>query len=209
MVAYFLSFKEVGIYSIALLGAEMIIKIPNWSAAILTPMVASAEVGHVRRTIYLFYTSIIVAAILGFLITLAIKLFPAFISNIIGRDFAGVETCMMFLLPRVVMQSGVGILAANLAGKGYPWYHPIGCMIPLAFVVILDIILVPRHGLIGAAMGNSLAYISAVIVFIMGFYRYNIIPEDAGIKEYCDSLGKYLRKLMRIMVPRICTRKGS
>ena len=198
LVAYFLSFKDVGTYSIAVFGSELIVKIPYWSAGILTPMVASSDCGHVRKTIYLFYTSILIAAILGFIITLAIKLFPAFISNIIGRDFAGVETCMLFLLPRVVMQSGVAILAANLAGKGYPWYHPIGCMIPLAFVIILDIMLVPRFGIVGAALGNSLAYISAVIVFGIGFYKYNFITEDVRLKTYWATIQGYLRgRLLR------------
>ncbi len=192
LVAYFLSFKEVGIYSIALFGAEMVIKIPYWSASILTPMVASAEDGHVRRTVYLFYTSILIAVVLGIFMTLAIKLFPTFISDIIGEDFAGVETCLLFLLPRVVMQSGVGILAANLAGKGYPWYHPAGCSIPLVFVVILDIILIPRFGIIGAALGNSLAYVSAVVVFGIGFHKYNEVTEDLRLKTYWVAMRGYL-----------------
>jgi O-antigen/teichoic acid export membrane protein len=191
LVAYFLSFKEVGIYSIALLGAEMIIKIPNWSAAILTPMVASAEDGHVRRTVYLFYSSLICAVMLGILIILIITLFPTFISNIIGKDFAGVETCLLFLLPRVVMQSGVGILAANLAGKGYPWYHPAGCSIPLVFLIILDISLIPRLGILGAALGSSLSFISAVIVFWIGFHKYNEITEDVHLKTFWYEIKKY------------------
>ena len=191
LVAYFLSFKEVGIYSIALLGAEMIIKIPNWSAAILTPMVASAEDGHVRRTLFLFYSSLIIAVILGILIILLITLFPTFISNVLGRDFAGVETCLLFLLPRVVMQSGVGILAANLAGKGYPWYHPVGCSIPLVFLIILDFILIPRMGIIGAAIGSSLSFISAVIIFRIGFHKYNEITDDIRLKTFWCVIRKY------------------
>ena len=192
LVGYFLSFKEAGRYSIALFGAELVVKIPYWSAGILTPMVASAEDGYVRKTVYLFYTSILLAGILGILITLAIKLFPTFISNIIGRDFAGVEICLIFLMPRVIMQSGVGILAANLAGKGYPWYHPVGCIIPLFLVIILDTIFVPRFGIVGAALGNSLAYISAVIIFGIGFYKYNYITEDVCLKDYWATIRGYM-----------------
>ena len=121
LVGYFLSLKEVGIYSIALFGAEMVTKIPGWSASILTPMVASNEEGHVRRTVYLFYSATIIALLLGVFFVLGIMAFPNFISNLAGKDFTGVEICLLLLLPRVIMQSGVGILAANLAGKGYPW----------------------------------------------------------------------------------------
>jgi O-antigen/teichoic acid export membrane protein len=78
-----------------------------------------------------------------------------------------------------------------LAGKGYPWYHPVGCIIPCGLVVILDIILVPRFGIVGAALGNSLAYISAVLVFSIGFYKYNFIKEDVCLKAYWATIQGY------------------
>jgi O-antigen/teichoic acid export membrane protein len=184
IIAYFESFKEVGIYSIALFGAEMIIKIPSWSAAILSPMVASSESGHVRRTIYLLYLSIISAAILGISSIFVLKIFQSFIFTIIGKEFVGAGICFIFLLPRVVMQSGVGILAANLAGKGYPWYHPVGCILPLFFVIILDFILIPKFGIIGAAMGGSIAHISAIVVFSIGFYKHNEIDQNIHLKAF-------------------------
>jgi Membrane protein involved in the export of O-antigen and teichoic acid len=192
LVGYFLSLKEVGIYSIALFGAEMVTKIPGWSAAILTPMVASNEGGHVRRTVYLFYSAIIIALLLGLLFVLGIMAFPNFISNLAGKDFTSVEICLLLLLPRVIMQSGVGILAANLAGKGYPWYHPAGCTIPLIFLIFLDIILIPKLGINGAALGNSLAYVSAAIVFWIGFRKCNEVAEDVCLKTYWSTMRGYL-----------------
>lgn len=184
IVGYFLSIREVGIYSIALFGTEMITKIPNWSAAILTPMVASGEVGHVKRTVYLFYSAIILAFLFGLVFFFVNAIFSDFISSLIGKDFGGVETCLLLLLPRVIMQSGISILAANLAGKGYPWYHPLGCAIPLVFLVLLDIVLVPKLGINGAALGGSLAHVSAFIIFLIGFRKYNQISNDSGFKSY-------------------------
>lgn len=192
LVAYFLSLKEVGIYSIAVFSAEMVTKIPAWSAAILTPMVASNEDGHIKRTVYLFYSAIIVAFTLGLFFLLGILNFSNVISNIIGKDFTGVETCLLLLLPRVIMQSGVGILAANLAGKGYPWYHPAGCTVPLFILVFLDFILIPKLGINGAALGNSLAYVSAFIIFWIGFRKYNELAEEVSFKTYIVMLSKHL-----------------
>lgn len=194
LVGYFLSLKEVGIYSIALFSAEMVTKIPGWSANILTPMVASNEVDHIKRTVYLFYSAIIVALLLGLVFLFGILAFSDLISNLIGKDFTGVETCLLLLLPRVIMQSGVGILAANLAGKGYPWYHPVGCTVPLIILVLLDIVLIPNLGINGAALGNSLAYISAFILFWVGFHKYNVPSENVGFKTYIDSVRGLLHK---------------
>ena len=117
-VGYFLSLRKVGVYSIALFGAEMITKIPYWSSSLLKPMVASNEEGCVRRTVYLFYSLIIIALLLGLFLILVLTIFPDFISNLIGKDFSGAEVCFLLLLPRVIMQSGVAALGANLAGKG-------------------------------------------------------------------------------------------
>ena len=191
LVGYFLSLKAVGIYSIALFSAEMVTKIPTWSASILTPMVAKNESGHIKRTIYLFYSAIIFASLLGLLFLLGILNFSNLISNLIGKDFTGVETCLLLLLPRVIMQSGVGILAANLAGKGYPWYHPIGCAVPLVILVLLGIVLIPRLGINGAALGNSLAYISAFIILWVGFHKYNERGE-VSLKTYIDMVWGHL-----------------
>ena len=192
LVGYFLTLREVGIYSIALFSAEMVTKIPGWSANILTPIVASNEVGHVRRTIYLFYSSVIVASFLGAFLLFGIFAFSNLIAVLIGKDFTGVESCLMFLLPRVIMQSGVSILAANLAGKGYPWYHPLGCVVPLLLLILLDIVLIPLMGINGAALGNSLAYISAAVIFWVGFHKYNEVEENINMKSYVEYVRSHL-----------------
>jgi O-antigen/teichoic acid export membrane protein len=197
IVSYFLSFKEAGIYSIAIFSAEMITKIPYWSAAVLTPIVASNEEGNVKKTIYLFYSSIILALILATAFILIIKLLPDIMSNLIGKEFSGVEICMLLLLPRVIMQSGIGILAANLAGKGYPWYHPLGTLLAVLLLIILDILLIPIFGVRGASMANSLAYIGAVIVFWLGFVKYNK-PSKMYIHEYCNYIYSHFTRLRLI-----------
>ena len=177
-VGYFLTVRDVGIYSIALFSAEMVTKIPYWSAGILTPIVASHEEGNVRKTLYMFYASLLVASVLGLFITGLIAVFPHGVSSLAGRDFRGVEILILLLLPRVIMQSGVGILAANLAGKGFPLWHPAGTLIGLVCLVPLDVLLIPRLGIIGAPLANSLAFVSTLIVFVIGFKRYN---HTAGI----------------------------
>lgn len=178
LVGYFLTVRDVGIYSIALFSAEMVTKIPYWSAGILTPIVASNEEGNVRKTLYMFYASLLVASVLGLLIAGLIVVFPHGVSSLAGRDFRGVEILILLLLPRVIMQSGVGILAANLAGKGFPLWHPAGTIIGLVCLVPLDVLLIPRMGIIGAPLANSLAFASTLIVFIIGFKKYN---HTAGI----------------------------
>ncbi len=195
LVEYYLSFKEVGIYSIALFGSEMVTRIPGWSAAIISPMVASNEGGHVRRTVFLFYSAMIIALFLGSLFIMGIIIFPGFISDLAGKDFAGVETCMLLLLPRVIMQSGVGILGCEFGRQGVPLVSS-GRMYCSAYFscYYLDMILIPRFGVNGAALGNSLAYISAAVIFWVGFRKYNEVTEDVRLKTYWCTIQGYIHE---------------
>ena len=183
-VGYFLSFKEVGVYSIALFSAEMITKIPYWSSSILTPMTASNEDGHIRKTVFLFYSSVILALVFGLTFVLIITVAPGFITGLIGKDYAGVETCLLLLLPRVIMQSGVGILAANLAGKGYPWCHPAGTIASAVCLIPLAIILIPIYGINGAALADSTAFIACFLIFWFGYQKHNNDYILAGFKPF-------------------------
>lgn len=173
LVGYFLSLRAVGVYSIALFGAEMITKIPYWSSSILKPMVASNEEGHERRTLYLFYSLLATALLLGLFFVLVLAIFPNLISDLIGKDFTGAEVCLLLLLPRVIMQSGVAALAANLAGKGYPLYLPAGTISALLCLILLDIILIPRLGINGAALANSIAFVACFVIYYIGYQKYN------------------------------------
>lgn len=197
LVGYFLSFKEVGVYSIALFSAEMITKIPYWSSSILTPMVASNEGGHVRRTVYLFYSSIIIALLLGLFLLSILVIFPDFISNLIGKDFKGVELCLLLLLPRVIMQSGVGVLAANLAGKGFPWYHPAGTTVAVMCLIPLDIILIPKFGINGAALANSTAFIACFLIFCVGYQKCNDDYILLSLKPFVSYIFKKIRSIKK------------
>jgi O-antigen/teichoic acid export membrane protein len=183
IVGYYLSLKEVGIYSVALFSAEMITRVPYWAAGILTPVVASNEEGNVKKTVYMFYASIIVAIGLGILIISVLLFLPGLIPKMTGKDFQGAEILIFLLLPRVVMQSGVGILAGNLAGKGYPFWHPLGTITGLILLVPLDMILIPRLGITGAPIGNSLAFVSTFVIFVIGFKKHNEM-DGTGFKEF-------------------------
>ncbi len=196
-VGYFLSLRAVGIYSIALFGAEMVTKIPYWSSSILTPMVASNEEGHTRRTVYLFYSSIIIALLMGLFLISVLAIFPNLISDLIGKDFAGAEVCLLLLLPRVIMQSGVAALGANLAGKGYPLYHPAGNITALLCLIPLDFILIPRFGINGAAIANSLAFIACFLIFYVGYQKYNEDSILASLKPFCSYIIQKFNYLIR------------
>lgn len=113
---------------------------------------------------------------------LALVLF--FFSNFIivlmfGEEFKGSSIVLQYLLLGVVFLSLFKILNQDLAGKGKPWIS-MKAMIPgLIINIILNVVLIPRYGAVGAALASSISYCIAIILFIH-FYSLEI---KVGVKE--------------------------
>ncbi len=188
LVGFFLGLEELGVYSIGLFAAELVTKIPHWSASILTPVVASGDTESVKKTLYLFFSSLLFAMLAAVILLSVLLLFPGLLGAITGAEFQGSQVCLLLLLPRVVMQSGVSVLASNLAGKGYPWYHPGGNILALLCLLVLDLLLIPHFGISGAAAANSLSYVACFAVEWLGFSRIN----NVNISKFADSFRQYV-----------------
>ena len=50
------------------------------------------------------------------------------------------------------------MLTNEIAGRGYPHYNSLNAFLSLVITVIFDLLLIPRYGILGAAMASSLAY---------------------------------------------------
>jgi len=76
---------------------------------------------------------------------------------------------MMVLLPGVVLLGSAKILTNDIAGRGYPHYNSITAGLSLVVTIILNFILIPMMGVVGAALASTLSY---VLTFLLsgGFY---------------------------------------
>ena len=114
-----------------------------------------------------------------FLITLALTslgavvlaLLGSFLINLIYTSaFASAYLPLLLLLPGVVLLGGAKVLTNEIAGRGYPQYNSINSGIALVLTVILDLVLIPRYGVPGAAFASSVAYTIIFFTSII-FYR--------------------------------------
>ena len=76
---------------------------------------------------------------------------------------------MLLLLPGVVLLGGAKVLTNEIAGRGYPHYNSLNSGLALVLTVIFDLVLIPRYGVVGAALASSLAY-TAIFFTAIGFY---------------------------------------
>ena len=54
--------------------------------------------------------------------------------------------------------------------------------------------MIPRFGVNGAALGNSLAYVSAAVIFWVGFRKCNEVTEDVCLKTYWCTMRGYIHE---------------
>ncbi|MCC7264504.1 MAG: polysaccharide biosynthesis C-terminal domain-containing protein [Candidatus Latescibacteria bacterium] len=154
LVEHLLGAASLGVYSVAVIFAEMMQRLPNVAGAVLMPKVIQAQEGEgwlslrVARNVLLFSLCCAVGLLLAGQLLIAL-FFPRS-----PEAFAP----LLWMLPGLVVAGFGSVFNTRLAGQGYP---PITLWTPalaLGLNVALNLALIPVLGLVGAALSTSLAY---------------------------------------------------
>jgi len=165
---------SVGFYSISVGIAEKLFMIPGAFSTVLFPKISSIKSSEaddftpkvVRHTFFIMLISCL------FLFFLAKPL----ITIIFGSVFLPAVLPLIILLPGIIAFGIGGVLAADLSGRGKPQfaiYSSIACLI---VNVILNIILIPKLGISGAAFASSIAYWINTIIILRVFLKISKKP---------------------------------
>lgn len=169
LVAAFLTPAAVGYYSVAVGIAEKLWMLPGAIATVLFPRISSlkdAEANNLtpRVACFTFLITFVASLILAILAQPLIKILfgPAFLPSV---------TPLLILLPGIIALSGCKVLTADLAGRGKPQFGTYASFVSLGVNVPLNLWLIPKWGISGAAFASSVAYIIATIVVIIAFVK--------------------------------------
>ena len=160
-----------GIYSVATNLAALVIHLPGSVRLSLFPMVATNNDAEANRLTPLacrhtMLLTIVLAAGIGIGGPLAIGL-------LYGEAFVGAVVPLLILLPGVVLVSQAHIFYGDLNGRGKPGATTISALVSLIVTIILDLLLIPRYGIIGAAIASTCAYAVEFLVSGSFFIRYS------------------------------------
>jgi O-antigen/teichoic acid export membrane protein len=169
LVNYYAGAAQVGIYGISARLAELLWYLPQAVSFAILPKAAASD----QRTMHAFtpkafgYTLCLTA--LGGLCLLLVG--RSLITLVFSRTFSGAYLPMVALLPGVVLLGGGKVLTNEMAGRGYPHYNSINSGFALILTIVFDLILIPRHGIMGAAVASSIAYSTSFFTALF-FYLY-------------------------------------
>lgn len=179
--------REVGQYSVAVAWAEALFLLPTSLAAVQRPdIVRASPQDAVRITERIFRASLVITLPLALALIL---LAPALCAGIFGEEFRGAIVDL-----RVLALGAVGVVALKqignaLTGRGRPTAASFAISSAFVCTVILDFLLIPDHGSLGAALASTLSYTAGGLVIAVVFTRSlggrmrDLVPRPADVRE--------------------------
>lgn len=177
-VNYFLDISAVGIYTVSVAIGEILWHIPNSIVLTLFPKVSPKDTPSANEfTSKVCRNSLSIMLILAFLIAI---LGYIFIPLLYGSRFHGAILPLMILLPGIIALGLVKLLSGHLHGRGKPHFGSIATIVSLVITIMLDVVLIPIYGVMGAALATTCAYFTSLVVIVWFFAR----ESGLKLKEY-------------------------
>jgi O-antigen/teichoic acid export membrane protein len=196
LVMYFLSLRDLGIYSLAVGLVELLWYVPQSVSQVLLPHIASSNESDADSITSAFCrASISATALLSLLLAIA----STFVIPWLLPAFQEAIPAIWIMLPRVVAASVFKVLSADLNGRGQPLRTLFPASVRLAFSVAGCCYAIPRFGMLGAAAVTSLSYVLNAALYIYLFcahiLTYSLTPRSLIIVRSSD-LAWYRRLLL-------------
>jgi O-antigen/teichoic acid export membrane protein len=174
LVKHFLDDTAVGHYSIAVGLAERLWILPNALATVLFPTVAALESQDAHRLAARSARTSF-AIMLAASVALALLGRPA-ILLLYGEEYLPSLSALFALLPGIALFPLFKILAVHAAGRGRPLWGALPSFLVLVLNIGANLVLIPRWGIVGAALASSLSYGVAGVACVLFFARHAGIP---------------------------------
>jgi O-antigen/teichoic acid export membrane protein len=169
LVNYFRGVGETGVYSIAVQVADTLLLLPVTVGMILLPRVAAElrdrQEGITARV--LRHTALLMTLLCG----AAFVLVDPVVRLLYGPGFEGAIRATRCLLPGVWALGLNGVLMNHFGGQGMPAVTIVGPFMGLILNLSLNLAVVPRFGIVGAAVASSAAYALMLAASLLAFVR--------------------------------------
>lgn len=171
IVNYLSGRDALGLYTLAVSLGQMIWLVSKAAATVLLPNIAAlqeAAAANAQRTAQI--TRIAFAISLALALLLALFAAPL-VPWIFGEDYRPSVAPLLWLLPGIVAFSVANVIASYLAGIGKPRLNLYVALAGLVVTIVLDLLLIPSLGIVGAAIASTLSYTTSTVIILWLFRR--------------------------------------
>ncbi len=157
-----------GLYQGALQIAQNIVAVRTSFDSLVTVLVAEIHpTGGVDRLVHGFSHALGLVALIVVPLTAFILAFAAWILPLLGPDFGEGVPAVWILSGFFVIHGTLGMNQQILVGSGRGAWVPIDAAVSLLIGGLGFVLLLPRLGLVGAAIANGLTYLTLSLLFIV------------------------------------------
>ena len=169
LVPALLNLSAAGLYLVAVRMSEVLTQVATAAGSLLFPAVATEpDPSATQLTERTARLSMLIVAFAALVMGLASG---PLLTAAFGAEYAGAVDTLRILAIAMLPLSLTRILAGDLKGRGRPGSVSIAMLVALAATVALDIALIPRMGIAGAALASLGAYFLSAAALAATFHR--------------------------------------
>ncbi|WP_170158493.1 flippase [Aquisalibacillus elongatus] len=175
IISYFLGPAAVGIYVISVNVVERLWVVPKSVSTVLLPKISNtSSIGKknlVTSTVsrIILFVSVLMALVMYLISDIAINI-------LFGESYEQSSILLKILLVGIISGAPAKIIANDFAGRGKPELNLYISIFTVLSNILLNILLIPTYGLIGAAVATSITYSINWLVKIVIFNRISKLP---------------------------------
>jgi stage V sporulation protein B len=191
---------SLGYYSIATAMAETLWYGANAFALVMFPHVSSLERKEANRITPVICRNAIFMTLIGAVVMFVVS--RQLILFVFGSSMLPALHPLWLLLPGIVTLTASKVISSYLSGIGKPTYSTFVAAGTVTLTIALDLLLIPRYGISGAAVASSVVYTCTAVASV-AIFRYE---SGAGVLETLvvrpDDFVRY-RRLLNSTVRRL------
>ena len=171
IINYFLDPAQLGFYALGVVVSEALWQIPYAVASALFPRTArTLEQDASQFTCFVLRQILVITCLCGIAIA---ALSPFLIPLVFGARFKPAVPVIWWILPGTIALSLGKVACADLAGRGRIGYSSAFAFVCFVITVVLDLLLIPRMGIQGAALASSISYFADAVLALAAL-RYEL-----------------------------------
>lgn len=175
ILAYYHGAYSVGIFSVGVAMSESLWLIAGSISLVLYPRISNTDDINYSRDITLRLSKISFILTL-FSLSIITSLPASLFELVLGKDFGSVKYIAYWLWAGILSFAFTSVISHYFAGTGKYHINTIASFIGLIFTVILNVLLVPTYGYVGAALTASISYGATSLFLIYRFFSEANLP---------------------------------
>lgn len=201
MLAFFLEPKKIGIYSVAVTISQLSWYAINSINTVLLPTLGAKKSNSSSAEVTM--TVCRNTNLLTLLINIGILIFGGVLIKILyGAAFESAYSLLLILLPAILIDSNYRILSSYVKNNENPIILSYFSISSFILNVVLNLILIPRYGIHGAALSSLFSYTVKSSLILIFFVKKNrcslnkvLLVNSTDLKLYYRGINSIIRQL--------------